>query len=212
MPTRYVQRRSALAPGDVSLPNANVVFVDSDDNQLKFTTGSSGTTTVDVVTESQTQTLTNKTLTSPTITTPTVTGSLGTKTTEVVTTTNVITAAESGTTYFLNAAGGFASTLPALAAGLWFEFIVTTAPSGGSYTVLSAAGDSTNEENIFGHVLGSDGNDSSFDAELTGGGTTITFVDGAANIGDRVNVISDGTNWYATAITGSNNAAITITG
>lgn len=66
MPTRFIQRRSALNPNDDSRANANAIFVDSDDDQLKFTTGTSGQTTVDVVTETQTQTLTNKTLTSPT--------------------------------------------------------------------------------------------------------------------------------------------------
>ena len=48
--------------------------------------------------------------------------------TESVTTTNVITAAESGTTFFLNLAGGFTSTLPAPATGLNYKFIVATAP------------------------------------------------------------------------------------
>ena len=74
MPTRFIQRRAALAPNDTSRGNANAIFIDSDDDQLKFTTGSSGTTTVDVVTESQTQTLTNKTLTAPTITAPVISG------------------------------------------------------------------------------------------------------------------------------------------
>lgn len=73
MPTRYIQRRAALAPNDISTNVANAIFVDSDDDQLKFTTGASGQTTVDLVTESQTQTLTNKTLTSPTITGATLT-------------------------------------------------------------------------------------------------------------------------------------------
>ena len=70
MPTRYIQRRAALAAGDISRPNANIIRIDSDDDQLKFTTGTSGQTEVEVVTETQTQTLTNKTLTSPTFTAP----------------------------------------------------------------------------------------------------------------------------------------------
>ena len=74
MPTRFIQRRADLGGSDTSRNNANAIFVDSDDNQLKFTTGTSGTTTVDVVTESQTQTLTNKTLTAPTLTAVTITG------------------------------------------------------------------------------------------------------------------------------------------
>lgn len=50
MPTRFIQRRSALGPNDRSLANANAIFVDSDDNQIKHTTGASGTTTAVVAT------------------------------------------------------------------------------------------------------------------------------------------------------------------
>jgi hypothetical protein len=109
---------------------------------------------------------------------------------EVVTATNVITAAESGKTFFLNSATEFASTLPAPAAGLRYEFYVTGAPSGASYTIATNAA----AQIIFGHCLASDGN--AADTELTGGATTITFVDGQAGVGDWCRVISDGTNWY----------------
>lgn len=202
MPTRYIQRRSSLAPGDVSLANANVVFVDSDDDQLKFTTGASGTTTVDVVTESQTQTLTNKTLTSPTINAP-----VGTAATEVVSATNVLTTAESGTTFFLNSGTEFASTLPAPSAGVNYTFIVTAAPSGASYTVATEGGCQV----LGGHVLTSGFADSGSDVETTPAGTTITFVDGVSVVGDKAYVISDGTNWFASCITAVE-AGITITG
>ena len=202
MPTRFIQRKSALGPNDVSLSNANAIFVDSDDNQLKFTTGASGTTTVDIVTESQTQTLTNKTLTSPTLTTPT-----GALATEVVTAANVITAAESGTTFFLNSGTEFASTLPAPSAGLNYTFYVTAAPSGASYTVVTEGGCQV----LAGHVLTSGFADSGSDVETTATGTTITFVDGVSVVGDRAYVISDGTSWFASCITAIE-AGITITG
>lgn len=74
MPTRYIQRLADLRPNDISTSVANAIFVDSDDDQLKFTTGSSGSTTVDVVTETQTQTLTNKTLGAGTVITTEPTG------------------------------------------------------------------------------------------------------------------------------------------
>ena len=86
------------------------------------------------VTTTATQTLTGKTLTSPILN-----GSVGALATEVVTATNVIAAAESGTTFFLNAATEFVSTLPAPAAGLNFRFIVSAAPSGASYTVVTTS-------------------------------------------------------------------------
>jgi hypothetical protein len=113
---------------------------------------------------------------------------------EIVTATNVISAAESGTTYFLNSASEFVSTLPAPAAGLRFSFIVTGAPTGASYTI----GTNAAAQVIVGHVLTSA--TAIGDSENTLGANVITFVDGQSVIGDRVDVISDGTNWYATAM------------
>lgn len=49
MPEAYVRRQSALAPNQYSRPNANPIFVDSDDESLNFGTGASGTTTRQVV-------------------------------------------------------------------------------------------------------------------------------------------------------------------
>jgi hypothetical protein len=154
-----------------------------------------------LVTTTGTQTLTNKTLTTPTITTPAVTagtlsspvitGATSTLLTEDVTATNVITAAESGTTYFLNSATEFVSTLPAPAAGLHFSFIVVAAPSGASYTVVTAAS---------ANIIKGQQHDAGGAAGDTGtADDTITFVDGQAVAGDRVDVISDGTYWYAYA-------------
>ena len=114
---------------------------------------------------------------------------------EVVTATNVIEATESGKTFFLNSTTEFISTLPAPAAGLKFTFIVSGAPSGASYTVVTTAA----AQVIVGHVLTSQDAGGSGDTETTLGATTITFVDGASVMGDRVDVVSDGTNWYASA-------------
>jgi hypothetical protein len=157
---------------------------------------------VAVPTISSTSTLTNKTLTSPTIN-----GATGTVATEVVAAANVITAAESGTTYFLNAATEFASTLPAPAAGLKFDFIVTAAPTGASYTVATEGGCQI----LAGHVLTSGFADSGSDVETTATGTTLTFVDGVSVVGDRASFISDGTSWFVSAICAVE-AGITITG
>jgi len=112
--------------------------------------------------------------------------------TEVVTGTNVITAAESGSVFFLNSATEFVSTLPAVRAGLHYTFIVTAAPSGASYTVVTDSSANV----ILGTVHASDGADA--DSELSGC-DTINFVDGAAVVGDRVEVWCDGTNWFAIA-------------
>lgn len=110
---------------------------------------------------------------------------------EVVTATNVITAAESGKTFFLNSATEFVSTLPAVAAGLRFTFIVSGAPSGASYTIVAASGTP-----ILGHVVSSQDAGGNGDSETTGC-LTITLVDSKAVVGDRVDLICDGTNWFA---------------
>ena len=108
---------------------------------------------------------------------------------EVVTATNVITASENGKTFFLSSATEFVSTLPAPAAGLHYTFIVSAAPTGASYTVVT-----TSSANIIKGVCFS----AAGDAGDTGtADDTITFVDGQSLAGDRVDVISDGTSWFA---------------
>lgn len=113
---------------------------------------------------------------------------------EVVTTANVITAAENGKTFYLDAAGGFASTLPAPFLGGEFEFIVKTPPSSGAYTVVTDSSSNV----IRGHVLSGQDAGGSGDYE-TDGGDTITFVQSKADVGDKCFVKSDGTYWYVSA-------------
>lgn len=111
---------------------------------------------------------------------------------EVVTTTNVITAAESGKTFFLNSATDFVSTLPAPAAGLRFGFIVTTAATTTAHTIVTNAG----ADVIFGMVATADG----LASVLGSAEDTISLTKTATGgiVGDRVDMISDGTNWYVT--------------
>ena len=109
--------------------------------------------------------------------------------TEVVTATNVITASESGKVFFLNSGTEFVSTLPAPAAGLHYTFIVTAAPSGASYTVVTAS-----SANI---IKGQAVNAAGVAGDTGTADDTISFVDGQAVAGDRVDVFCDGTNWFA---------------
>jgi hypothetical protein len=118
---------------------------------------------------------------------------LGARPAEVVTATNAITAAESGTTFFLNSATEFVSTLPAPVLGLEYEFIVTAAPSGASYTIVT-----TSSANIIkGQIYTLDVNSATDPDFESSGGDTISFVDAKAIAGDRVIVKCDGTNWFA---------------
>lgn len=112
---------------------------------------------------------------------------------EVVTATNVITAAESGKTFFLNSTTEFVSTLPAVAAGLRYTFIVTGAPSGASYTIVTDSSANV----IKGQVYTLDVNSATDPDFETSGGDTITLVDSKSVAGDTVEVICDGTNWFA---------------
>ena len=120
-------------------------------------------------------------------------------TVEVVTTTNVITAAESGRTFVLNSATAFVSTLPAKAAGLRYRFYAgATQVTGGNHTVVCSNDDNT----IFGSVTV---------AGVVIAGTvegSINFVADTMLPGDWCEVFNDGTNWY---ISGQATAAGAIT-
>jgi hypothetical protein len=96
---------------------------------------------------------------------------------EVVAATNVILAAESGKTFFLDAVAGFQSTLPAPAAGLKFTFIVKTAPTSNGYTIVT---NGTTQKVLKGLAV------ISADAigDVSAGGTTATFVHNQALPGE----------------------------
>jgi hypothetical protein len=111
--------------------------------------------------------------------------------TENTTATNVLTAAESGKTLFLNSSTEFVSTLPAPQAGLRFTFIVTAAPSGASYTVVT-----TSSANV---IKGMQVTAADAAGDTGTADDTISFVDGQAVAGDMVTVWSDGTSWFAVA-------------
>jgi len=108
---------------------------------------------------------------------------------EDVTATNVITAAESGKTFFLNSATEFVSTLPAPAAGLDYTFIVKAAPSGADYTVVTNGG----ADIMIGMVTCATADDL---GQADSNADVITFVGGEAKAGDWVKLVSDGTSWY----------------
>jgi len=112
---------------------------------------------------------------------------------ETVTAANVIAATESGKTFFLGGSDGFASTLPAAAAGLRFTFILATetAMSTTAHTIVAPSAI------LEGAIFSADATDIAVN-----GGTTLTFDDQATPtslFGDRVDVICDGTKYYVTA-------------
>lgn len=138
------------------------------------------------------QTLTNKTLTSPTITTPAISspvisgGLTGPRPVVTPTGAGAITAAMSGSDIMLNAAAGFALTLPAPAAGLNYRITVAAAFATTSFTVVTNGGANIIQGGAT--VVGADVPAADED--------TITFVNSAENKGDFVELWSDGTSWF----------------
>lgn len=116
----------------------------------------------------------------------------GTTETVAKTAASTLEATDSGKTIFLNSATGFATTLPAPAAGLNFKFVVSTAPTSGNHTIVT-----NGSANI---IQGS-----SFVSTTAGTGVpavnedSINLIANQAVAGDEVQVVSDGTNWYVKA-------------
>jgi hypothetical protein len=127
------------------------------------------------------------------------------KNAETVIATRTVLASENNKTFFLNAATEFVTTLPLPFNGARYRFVVTAAPSGADYTIVSNGA----AEIILGSVHSAAS--AAGDTETTPGATTITFASGQAVAGDWVEVVSDGTNWYAHAFTAVD-AGVTFTG
>jgi hypothetical protein len=121
----------------------------------------------------------------------------------LVTAAKTLTEADSGVTQFLDLAGGFTVTLPALKLGLRFPFVVKTAPTT-AYIIASATND-----NIIGWPSNIGGADSVADGNAAG--DVLNFVANVALAGDMAEFFCDGTSWHVRAHAKAINA-ITITG
>lgn len=104
---------------------------------------------------------------------------------------STLTAADSGKTIFLDSATEFATTLPLPAAGLQFTFVVKAAPVGANYTIVTNGGANIIKGMQF-NAAGAAGDTGTSD-------DTISFVASSSVAGDRVDLICDGTNWFAYA-------------
>jgi hypothetical protein len=109
---------------------------------------------------------------------------------EVVTATNTLTAEESGKTCYLDAAAGFVTTLPAAALGLHFTFIVKTSPTSNGYTITGDPADV-----IYGTVA-ANGAETIVNGIAAAAADNVILVHNQSIIGDRLEFVSDGTNWY----------------
>jgi hypothetical protein len=104
-------------------------------------------------------------------------------------TTASVTPAQSGKIFTLGLAGGFTVTLPRPVAGLNYRFIVKVAPT--TAYIIATAGSA----NIMYGVVAS-AEDAAGSVGCAAASDTLTFVANKALIGDSVEIISDGTNWY----------------
>lgn len=119
--------------------------------------------------------------------------------TETIAAATTLTAEDSGKTFILSAAAGAAITLPAVTmTNFKAKFIVGAAFATTNFTVVAAT-------NI---IQGGAIVDSTFVAASDE--NTISFVASAEAVGDYVEIISDGTNWYVNGV-GSGSGSITFT-
>lgn len=112
---------------------------------------------------------------------------------EVATATQTLTAADSGKTIVLNSATSIVTTLPAVALGLYFKFIVGAlgVANGQNHTIVVPV---ANDNTIFGGAIVA-GAEVPASAEGT---INIVGTSGTTALpGDVVEVFCDGTNWYA---------------
>ena len=119
-----------------------------------------------------------------------------------LTETTTLTPGDSGKVFFLNAATEFTTTLPSVSnagAGFNVKFIVKAAPSSANYVISESAADDTNVIIVNGiNELETDTNE---DGVYNAGCTFVNFIDGVSVAGDWVELLCDGTNWYATGQT-----------
>jgi len=108
--------------------------------------------------------------------------------------------ADSGKTFFLNAAAGAAISMPALKAGAHYKFVVAAAFATSDWVITPSDADKLEGcLTVNGAAVDVDAAD------------TITFELGAENIGDFVEITCDGSSWFVTGV-GLNASSITAAG
>jgi len=116
----------------------------------------------------------------------------GTAAVNTIAAATTLTADDSGKIHFLNAAGGAAVTLPAPVAGMKFRFVVAAAFATTDWTIVTNA-----SANII--QGGADVNGTYTPASNE---DTITFVSTLETLGDYVELVTDGTNWFVEGAAG----------
>ena len=108
---------------------------------------------------------------------------------QTITGATTLTKDDSGKILFLNAAGGATVTLPAVRAGLRFKFVVAAAFATTNWVIASAEGDNIDgSAEVAGAVV------------VAGAEDQVNLVATAESLGDRVELVSDGNQWFVNGI------------
>ena len=123
---------------------------------------------------------------------------------ETLTADKTVEVSDCGTLFILNVATGLTASLPNASDagnGWWCKFVVRTAPTSPVF-IDATAGDGDNIHGVGYCVSGSGADGGNFPDGTNGSGVDrITLHGGATSrIGDQVELVCDGTNWYATAL------------
>ena len=121
-----------------------------------------------------------------------------------LTASHTVEVAECGTIFVLNLAAGGTVTLPNASDagnGWWCKFILGTKNSGGVWNVDATAGDGDNMHNI---VLDEAGGNE--DSHGSTAGDRIIFAQNTGEIGCQVELVSDGSKWYAVSVSNATGA------
>lgn len=114
---------------------------------------------------------------------------------EIRTALSTLTADEHGKTIILNNATGFVTTLPAVADGLKFRFLMgATALSSGNHTIVPLDGDNIIEGSISSPEV-------TALVAVVAAANTVSFINALAVIGDWCEFWCDGTTWYLSGCT-----------
>lgn len=119
---------------------------------------------------------------------------LGAGSVETVTAAKTLVPNDSGKIFFLDAAAGATVTLPPIAAGMRFKFVVASAFATSNWVVASSEGDNING------IIASMG--STVAGVPASGEDQINFVASAEAIGDYIDIVADAANsqWIVTGM------------
>tara|TARA_Y100001937_G_scaffold11551_1_gene14312 strand:- start:24607 stop:25050 length:444 start_codon:yes stop_codon:yes gene_type:complete len=120
---------------------------------------------------------------------------------EVLTAAKTVEVHDCGTTFMLDNASGFVTTLPGVAAagqGWWCDFIVKTDPGANDYTINTHDAGAGSEDVLVGLNFHNNLSGNAAEGDTATASDSFAF-DGSAGtvVGERIHFFTDGLKWYA---------------